>query len=146
MISFTGNHAQLDKWISQLKGVDGALSDLSAALAEEAISQVALGFRRQGDPYGKGWAPKKRGGGRILHGPTGALRNSFHKVDSSASGFTIASGVNYSRFHQDGTKTKQNKIKMVARMMLPRDNDIPGKWEKAFDEVAEEILDEHLGG
>jgi len=115
------------------------MREISAALAEESITLVSEGFRGQKDPYGGRWKGRKSGGGSALLVQTGALRSSFHTSSVSASGFTISSGVAYSVFHQSGTKS------MPARMMLPKENDVPGPWEQAFDEVAEEVLEDHFG-
>jgi phage gpG-like protein len=136
-----GNHAQLDKWINQLSNASSAvMRKISAAMAEESITLVAQGFRKKQDPNGGAWAPRKSGGGgRALLVDTGALRNSFHTKGVSSKGFTVASGVAYSEFHQSGTS------RMVARKMVPGANEIPARWAQAYDDVVEDILDEELG-
>jgi len=139
-IRIIGSDAQLNRWISGLNRVRDALPQIARSLAEESITLVSKGFRQKQDPYGGKWAPRKSGGGRALLVRTGAMRNSFHVAGAGAGGFTIASGAAYADFHQHGTS------RMPARRMVPNPNDIPARWERAYDDLAEEILGSHLNG
>ena len=140
MITFTADDAIFDVLIGELSDTPGILEDVSVVLAEEAISLVREGFDEQASPYGKGWAAKKQPDGRaILVGKTGRTRTGWKRVRANASGFKISASTNYSGYLQDGT------TKMVHRKMVP-DGDVPPKWDAAFREVAQDVLDEHLGG
>lgn len=128
----------LDKLASNLAKIDAILDEVSTNLAEEAINLTREGWDRQSDPYGSAWAPKKHPDGAAILVRTGALRNSWHVEKANRRGFTVASGQNYAKFHQDGTS------RMQPRMMVPRKGDIPGRWQKSFEEVTADILESML--
>jgi len=138
-VTITGSDAQINRWINGLNSTPGLMKQVSHSMAEETITLVSQGFRKQQDPYGGKWASRKSGGGGAILVDTGALRNSFHVSGVGSSGFTVSSGVAYSEYHQSGTS------RMVARRMVPDSGDIPGKWSKAYDEIVEDVLDDHLG-
>lgn len=157
-VRFTIDDKPFEELAEKLGGgaAERALEDISVAMAEEALSQVRDGWKKSADPYGKGWAAKKRDDGRrILVGKTGNLQGSWNRKRANATGFEIESGKDYSGFHQDGFKTRRGTgkkafrvgslAKVPARKMVPEEGDISPTWEKAFDEVAEDVLDELFG-
>lgn len=135
---FTGDFAKLDRWIKRLDGAPKVLEIAARNMSDEALVLVADGFRRETDPYGDAWKKLKVRRGKILQ-DTGRLRASWHRVRVSRSGFRIAAGATYAKFHQDGTR------RMVARMMVPRSGRLPKRWRDAMTEAAEEAFEAHFG-
>ena len=131
--------ADLDSIVEALDRPRDTLRDISVALAEESINLVREGFAGTHAPDGSGWAPRKSGAGKVLHGPTGALRTSWNRGSATATGFAVRSAVGYAAYHQSGTRH------MPARKMVPDDGELPSAWESRYDEVTEEILDGLLG-
>lgn len=129
--------SDFDNLEAALSSPNTILREIAQNLAEESINLVREGFDGASDPYGGGWAATRRGN-KPLHGPTGALRTSYSIRSAGSRGFVIGSGVGYANYHQRGTS------RMVARKMVP-DDDIPGAWRAAYDDVAEDILEDHLG-
>lgn len=134
------------------------IEDIAANMAEEALNLVREGFESAEDPYGKAWAEKQiPNGSRPLHGPTGELRNNWH-LSLAKDGFTIANGKIYASVHQGGAtirpKSKKylrfmagdkavfaKKVTIPPRPMVPKEGDMPPKWEQRFKETAKEILE-----
>ena len=52
----------------------------------------------------------------------------------------------FARSKQVQTYAHAMKVTIPPRPMVPREGDMPSKWEERFRETAEEILDEALGG
>jgi phage gpG-like protein len=108
--------------------------ELHKLLAEEALTQVANGFRQSRDPYGRPWKPLKRRVGQPLR-DTGRLLNSFHtKVDSR--GFEVLSDVFYAQFHQEGTR------RIPRRQMLPSPGELGRIWRPALQRVIRTWMEE----
>jgi len=106
-------------------------------LAEAARTEIVLGFATSTDPYGNRWAPLKakpgsrRYGGQPLR-DRGILQNSFN-VEPTATGILIRAVI-YAGFHQYGTR------RMVARRMVPVDNNLGPRWRRSFYRVIETQL------
>lgn len=116
--------------------------NLNKVLSEEALTQVAFGFRRSRDPYGEAWEPLKydrpRGGNKPLV-DTGRMRNSFSAVNVDADGFEIGTNVEYMTHHQYGTAD------LPQRMMLPIEARGLGPiWTRAFQAQFRELTREHF--
>lgn len=124
--------------IDKLEGADGLLDDIADSLAEETVNLVREGFGKATDPYGSAWKATKKGN-KPLHGRSGNLRTAW-SARAGGGRFGVKSGVGYSVFHQDGAP----RAGIDPRKMVPDDGDIPPKWEKRFDEVTEEILEQHF--
>jgi phage gpG-like protein len=121
---------------------------LSRNLAQEAQTQIVLGFRAQRDPYGLPWPPSKRAtaqGGMTLI-DSARLRNSWNARGAigraDAQGFVIGTNVKYARIHQKGgvihTRGRggaARKITMPQRMMVP-ENSLGPIWEAALRNAA----------
>lgn len=83
---------------------------LISNLAEEAMTQIRLGFERGRAPDGTPWQPLKRPRPRDKAGTKGLplndkglLKNSWTRI-LQASGFTWQSNMSYARPHQDGAR------------------------------------------
>ena len=102
-----GDFGKLDQLTAGLKNaLAGELKTrLLTAAAEEAKTQVALGFRASRDPYGAAWAALKYRKGMPLR-DTGRLANSF-TARPTGDGFEVGTNVSYARFHQYGTKGRR---------------------------------------
>lgn len=114
------------------------LEVISKNLAEQTVELVRQGFEHESDPYGNDWAPLKYRDGRILQ-DSGRMRDTWHWEDVSARGYTVAPGVDYAVYHQDGTRT------IPARPMVP-DQDLPDDWKRALSDIATRILSDHFNG
>lgn len=132
-INVRGDTSELRKLIAALNRPEKALQLVARAMAEEAIELTREGFSKESDPDGKGWAPTQRGG-RILQ-DTGRLRNSFRVMRVNARGFQIGTTVEYSGYHQSGTR------RMPARKQLPDAGKIPRTWRSRLEEAAEDAFD-----
>lgn len=73
---------------------------LVKGLAEEARTQVHVGFQRAEDPEGVAWKPLRSRDGQPLR-DTGRLLNSI-AVHAFPSGFTLSTQVKYAATHQYG--------------------------------------------
>lgn len=112
-------------------------------LAQEALTLIAENFRRESDPYGVRWRPKRYPDGRSILVRHGRLRNSFTVTDRTPTRFRIGSAVGYAGYHQTGTRLKSG-VRMPARPMVPDGRGLPPEWARAFRETIEEILREHF--
>lgn len=119
---------KLQRQLSRVASRD-AYAAVKKSIAAEAITQVALGFRNERDPYGDGWMPLKRRRGRILS-KTGRLRRSF-TAHVTSDGFKIGSSAHYSAFHQYGTRRG-----LPARPMLPLKARGLGDWREPLRKAA----------
>lgn len=122
-------------------------------LAEEAITQLRMGFREQRDPYGTPWAHLVGRSGQALMN-TGRLRNSFTRIVTST-GFSITTNVSYAAPHQYGA-TVRAKNKYVtfkvggrwarkAQVTIPKRQMMPERslgpiWSRAFAQTASKLL------
>lgn len=131
-INVRGNTGELRQLIAALNSPRKVMTVVARAMAEEAIEMTREGFSKEADPDGKGWAPTQRGG-RILQ-DTGRLRNSFRVMRVNSRGFQIGTTVEYSGYHQAGTR------RMPARKQLPDKGKLPGKWKARLGEAAEDAI------
>lgn len=101
--SVTGNGFRaLSKLAAKVDLTRGGRLELNAALGEELIRLVRLGFRRESDPYGTPWKPLKYRSGRILQ-DTGRLRNGWKRSRVTPDEVRISPSVDYAVYHQHGT-------------------------------------------
>lgn len=134
----TGNGIEmLRRWQRKIETAPEVLPKMSANMSEEALTLVGQGFQDEKDPYEKPWKPLKRRIGRILQ-DTGRLRSSWFRKRVDASGFTIAAGVKYAKFHQLGT------VRLFPRKMVPDPGPLPKGWQDALIAAAEEVLVDHF--
>lgn len=141
-----GDFDILAKWERALKTAPESLQDMTPQMAEETIDLIKEGFRRQSDPYGTPWKPKKRSDGRaILVGKTARLRNGWHRVNGrKRRGFIVAPSVTYAAPHQDGDG-KRNPPRPPRRMMIPtRSRGLPPAWARAYKDTAVEVFSQHF--
>jgi phage gpG-like protein len=143
-----GNYGGFDRITRLLKVFESSefKRELSQNLAEEAVLQVAMGFRKAESPYGAAWAPhaasrfaSKRSPGRILRS-SGVLANSITSGDVSASGFRIGTGVKYAAVHQFGhqfaarqqaaVRVKPGQIMFVRQDSQWGEEMGPKRWSK----------------
>ena len=139
-----GGDKALANFIEAVKTSPDALKDMSRQMAEESLGLVKDGFRNESDPYGKRWTPKKASDGRkTLSGKTSRLKGGWHVVKSDKGGFTVAPSVGYASYHQTGTGEPKGSL-MVARPMVPDRRGIPDAWQRAWEEVVEDVLTAHF--
>lgn len=133
-----GNFNALRNLSTALKALPAKLRlEAGKALGQEAMKQIADGFREERDPYERPWEPLKKRRGRILR-DTGRLRNSFF-VRPMLLGFAVTSNVRYARFHQQGTR------RMPRRMMMPSGRLGP-IWTDALNRVANKLMKRWVNG
>jgi phage gpG-like protein len=115
------------------------LDSISRNLAEETVGLIKDGFRREADPYGGRWKPKKIADGRkVLSGKTSRLKGGWHVASADRRGFVVAPAVDYATYHQSGTR------KMAARPMLPDGRGIPDSWQDAWEGIISDVLSHHF--
>lgn len=126
--------AKLEHWTRLFNSGHVLTSATNNAMAEEMVGLIKDGFRTETDPYGKKWKPKKKPDGRkTLSGKTSRLKGGWHVKRKSDSSFTVAPSVDYATPHQTGAPSRN----LVPRRMVPtQSRGLPGKWSKAFKEVA----------
>ncbi len=137
----TGDFTKLDRLIKKLDAAarGAAMESVKKALADEATSQLAFGFRMSRDPYGTPWRPLKRRQGKPLL-DTGRLRGSF-SAQLTSTGFRIGSNVVYAAPHQFGSK----RGRPPQRRMLPSGARGLGPiWTKAFKSAANDAFRKFL--
>lgn len=136
-VSMRGSDEQLKRLQRQLQSVKSRAfqARLYKNLGQEALTQVAISFDRQEDPYGKRWAPTVRGG-QVLS-DTGRLRNSFN-APSNTRGYSIGTRVKYAGFHQDGTRH------LKRRSFLPVGGRLGTRWRQAFENIARRMVAREL--
>lgn len=163
-----GDFGALRQLREQLAGIADAdfRRELTAALAEEARTQVHFGFDREEGPDGVPWPALKSRDGRALR-DTGRLRNSI-TTESNASGFTLLTNVKYAATHQYGAtiraktargltfrvggarpRTRGQWVRMPQvtiprRQFLPEDR-VSQRFEDALNAEADRILRKRLG-
>jgi phage gpG-like protein len=136
-------------------GGGGLYDRVKTALAAEALTQVALGFREGRAPDGEAWAPLKVRRGRPLR-DTGRLLNSF-SYEILPTGFRIGTKTFYARVHQYGRVIVPRKAKLLrfpigrgarkryafarkvnvpARPMVPSEGRLTPLWARAFRRAA----------
>jgi len=154
MSGITGGLAQLDVLTKRIRkiasgGGGGLLHDLAQAGADEALTQVHLGFRKSVDPFGNPWAPLKyRDGQPLRH--TGVMEGGFEKIVEAAK-FFIRNRVFYSVFHQKGARGRVNKKTgqrgggIPARKMIPDGSDL-GTWKNDIRDAINARLERFLRG
>jgi hypothetical protein len=132
--------------------------ELAQRVAASEVKLIADGFRKQSDPYGKGWAPLKRERPRNkrarLKREKKGLKSRGHMIlsdrglmkasgNAQPSGSLVRANISkeYSIFHQGGTE------RMERRMMLPNDEQgIPPVWGQAIEREADKLIREKLRG
>jgi phage gpG-like protein len=134
-----------DKRVTDVLGkLLGALSNPHDALAEigaVVTENVRLGFADGKDPYGRPWAPVKRGGSPLRD--TGMLMNSWaYRVDGDSvvvgsNRRDPKSGAYIATIHQFG------RGRIPARPMLP-EGTWPESWARDVAEVVNDYLREAL--
>lgn len=168
MSGVRGDFGALRQLREQLAGIadDGFRRELTAALAEEARTQVHLGFDREEGPDGVPWPPLASRDGKALR-DTGRLRNSI-TTESTAYGFTLLTNVPYAPTHQYGAvitaKTAKGlrfrvggarprtsgqwvrtpQVTIPRRQFLPEDR-VSQRFEDALNAEADRIMQKRLG-
>lgn len=133
--ALTGDFAKLNQLAAKLAGAPKVLEAAARNMADEALSLVAQGFDAEQDPDGVPWKPLKKRIGKILQ-DTGRLKASWHRISVNQTGFKIAAGAEYAKYHQHGTR------RMVARKQVPDSGGrLPRKWEQAMTEAAQEAFE-----
>ena len=120
---------------------------LCGALAEEALRLIAQEHETGTDPNGTSWVPNKSwkdfyGWGLQVLELTGTLMNSWRSVARS-NGFTILNHTEYANVQDRGGKVGRGVV-LPPRPMLPTSEELPPKWQAAFDAITKRILDEHI--
>lgn len=146
------------------------LRQMNQSLGAEMLSLVKGGFDQSADPYGKAWAPVRRGGLPLRK--TGRLRNAW-TFTGSDSRLELENGLIYANMMQHGTAglpggklTPKNakalsfdvpglkkrrgsswqptitvkSVVIAARKMVPDDGDLPDAWETRMRATAENVM------
>jgi len=145
---------------------EGLRRQLTAGLAEEARTQVHLGFELGEAPDGSKWPALKSREGQALR-DTGRLRNSI-TTSSNVRGLTLSTGVMYAPTHQYGAtiraKTakglffrvggprprtrgqwvRTREVTIPRRQFMPEDKLSP-RFESALNDEADRIMDKQMG-
>lgn len=163
-----GDFGALRQLREQLAGIaDPAFRrELMAGLAEEARTQVHMGFEREEAPDGSKWPALKSREGRALR-DTGRLRNSI-RTRSNASGFELSTGVMYAPTHQYGAVitaksakglrfrvggarprtrgewVRKPQVTIPRRQFLPEDR-VSQRFEDALNSEADRVMRKRLG-
>lgn len=104
-----GDLAKLVEMQRRLREVSkpSSTSRMMAVIAEEAMTQVRLGFRESRDPYGVPWKPLTlRVGGKPLDDTGAHLKNRIVVIPSGASSFRIGTNFVGAKVHQYGANIK----------------------------------------
>lgn len=155
-----GNLASLQAYVQALRAVGkGGARRVSRALSNKAKALVDEGFARGMAPNGAAWAPLKVRSGQPLR-DTRQLQNSTLPVDAGR-GFRISSAVHHGDVHQRGATIQakgrtlySRKLNMAfgksvtisARPFLPREGNLPARWQTGLDEAAREAIARMLKG
>ena len=134
---FTGDFHKLKEWEALFKTAPELMGPLSQDAAEETLLLVQETFRRQSDPYGIRWPPKKRSDGRaVLTGKTSRLRSGWHIERRGKFAWAIAPSVKYAAAHQDPRprsgwgKRPGSMTQLPRRAMVPY-RGLPDEWREA---------------
>jgi phage gpG-like protein len=141
-VSVTGTGTvELEELSKQLKDLQLKQRMLSAAAAE-ARTQVMLGFQAERDPDGIPWKPLQRRKGKILR-DTARMSNSF-TARPTTTGFMVGNNVEYTKYHQKGTKTQTGDVRIPVRRMVPPSGQLSQPWTDAIDKACTLVLARHL--
>jgi Phage virion morphogenesis family len=134
----------VNAWAARLKATPAVLNAVAREIATELLNLTYERFKRQTDPYGKRWLPKKRPDGRgVLHGPTGRLKNGWFVHQATAKRILIHPSVKYAVYHQSSAPRRR----LPRRMMLPDAKlGLPTEYAEAFEDVTEAVLSSHFEG
>lgn len=139
-MGLTGDFKKLDRFTDRLEGAGDVMENVSLNIAEEMLSLTMDGFRREKNPYNRKWQKKQRKDGRkVLVGKTRRLNTGWHVSESSAEASAISPNVDYAIYHQAPSVTA-DLLGAVERLMVPDDRGLPGKWEKAMEGAALDVL------
>jgi hypothetical protein len=129
---------QLEDWQKLFENGHVMVSATSAAMAEEMVTLIKEGFRKETDPYGRKWKPKQANDGRkTLSGETSRLKGGWHVKRTRQGGFTVAPSVVYAAYHQAPRRGRNGRLKRPRRMMVPSgERGMPNAWNKQLREVA----------
>lgn len=143
---------RIDEWIRRFgEAPPKMMTTMSRLQAEEAIGLIADGWKKQADPYGRPWKPKKRPDGRAILVRSGRLRNSWHVVRSTSRYWIVASSVKYAGAHQNPRRRKGwgkrpgSLKRLPQRMMVPsKSKGLPRDWAAAYVDNAREAFLKHF--
>lgn len=132
---------QLDRWAELLGESKVIVEQTSRVQAEVALTLIGETFENETDPYGEKWDLKKVDDGRkVLHGETTRLRNGWHVVSTSMSGWRVDPAVEYAAYHQEPRGNSRPQ-----RMMVPsRSRGLPKEWAEEFEAVAMAACHDHF--
>lgn len=135
-----GDFGKLQHWAKLMRSGDVLMGSVTRLMSERTLALVAEGFDTQTDPYGVPWKPKKRADGRkILHGPTGQLRN-FRAIREGRRRFFVVPGADYAAAHQEPLDGKRPQ-----RMMVPsRERGLPIRWSRELSRTAVDAMRNHF--
>jgi phage gpG-like protein len=141
-IKISGDFAKaLDRWAELLEDSKVIVEQTSRVQAEVALTLIGETFEHETDPYGEKWDPKQVDDGRkVLHGETTRLRNGWHVVQTSMSGWRVDPAVEYAAYHQEPRGNSRPQ-----RMMVPsRSRGLPKEWAEEFEAVALAVCHDHF--
>lgn len=131
---------------SLLKDSPSVMSDMTEAMADEAVDLVAQCFAEQRNPYREPWPEKKVDDGRAILVLRGRLRRSFKKTRLGPTSFMVSSSVEYAGAHQDPQpRANWGGKRLPRRAFFPfSPRGLPKEWDKAFRDAIDASLRAHF--
>ena len=124
---------ELAKFADRVRTLPKIQDEISKQISKRMLQLVRSGFRRETDPYGRPWKAKVKSDGRkVLHGPTGKLRQ-FKVTQANRHGVKLRAGADYYKYLQG------------KRHMLPVDGKMPREWTRSFRAIAQKVFRKHFG-
>jgi phage gpG-like protein len=142
--------------LASMASKDRWLGELAMRVSAGGMKLVADEFKTSTDPYGTPWAPlarprtrDKRAARRAIakgkkpRGPqvlvnTGRMRGSAGASPNGQEARVVVPTW-YARFHQDGS------VRMPQRMILPREGDLPARWEEMVGRESKTFMAQRFG-
>lgn len=142
-MALTGDFGALSRLLSQIAGVDKIPRALREPLAQEALKLTKSSFRRGTSPMGKTWDALANGQRATLY-RSGALYNSL-AYTITGGGFELHADTVYAAIHQyGGNAGRGGSSKIPARPYLPDGDAMPYAWQRAFERVCQQHMQEHF--
>jgi hypothetical protein len=141
----------LASWRETMRAAPSLVNEMGQMVAEEALDLTLEGFRKQQNPYGEDWKPKKVDDGRsILIGKSVQLKR-WQIVKKGNGKWTLSpspTAGDYAGAHQDPQpRALWGGKKLPQRMMIPsKKRGLPPEWSKRMEEAMNDVFDAHFGG
>ena len=117
------------------------LDGLGRELAPKVSDLIEDGFSRETDPYGVGWAIRKRNYPWPILSRTPTMRYAF-RIWADRNGLRIDNREIYFEWQQGGTKDKT----LVPRMMVPEEVRGLGDWDAPLSKIVNDYVETTFRG